>query len=104
MLVVSVKGKAIELTPKEYDLLCLCIANRGKPLRREFIRKTIWKDARIHSWSRVIDVHIQHLRQKIEKNHLDRNILLPYREWDTNSHHRKSLSSDLTLLYFSIVA
>ena len=27
--------------------------------------------AKIYSWSRVIDVHIQHLRQKIEKNPLE---------------------------------
>ncbi len=65
---VAVRGRAVELTPKEYELLCLFVANRGEPVTREFIRKSIWKDAKIYSWSRVIDVHIQHLRQKIEKN------------------------------------
>ncbi len=68
---VSVGGKSVELTPKEYDLLCLFVANREEPLNREFIRKSIWKDSQIYSWSRVIDVHIQHLRQKIEKNPLE---------------------------------
>ncbi|MEK6698531.1 MAG: response regulator transcription factor [Nitrospirota bacterium] len=73
---VRVKGKTVELTPKEYELLRLFVANRGEPLRREFIRKTIWKDSQIYSWSRVIDVHILHLRQKIERNPLEPEYLI----------------------------
>jgi len=65
--VVKLKNKEIELTPKEYDLLCLFISNRSEIITREFIRKKLWKDAKPYSWSRVIDVHIQHLRHKIEK-------------------------------------
>ncbi len=68
--IVRVAGREVELTRKEYDLLCLFATNRGEPLSREFIRKTIWKDSQIYSWSRVIDVHIQHLRQKIEQDPL----------------------------------
>jgi len=69
-------GKQVELTPREYDLLCLFVTNRGEPLSREFIRKTIWKGSQIYSWSRVIDVHIQHLRQKIEKKPLEPEYIL----------------------------
>jgi DNA-binding response OmpR family regulator len=65
---VTVSGKAIELTPKEFELLCLFINNRGEVLSREKIRKNLWKNSQIYSWSRVIDVHIQHLRQKLEKD------------------------------------
>jgi DNA-binding response OmpR family regulator len=65
---VTVSGKEIELTPKEYDLLCLFVSNRGEVLSRDTIRKELWKSSRIYSWSRVIDVHIQHLRQKIERD------------------------------------
>ncbi len=65
---VTIRGREIELTPKEYELLHLFISNRGEVITREFIRKKLWKDSRLYSWSRVIDVHIQHLRQKIEKN------------------------------------
>lgn len=67
---VQVDGKDVDLTPKEYELLQLFVMNRGEPVNREFIRKSIWKDSRIYSWSRVIDVHVQHLRQKIEKDPL----------------------------------
>ncbi|MDI6800736.1 MAG: response regulator transcription factor [Thermodesulfovibrionales bacterium] len=66
--VVTVKGKEIILTPKEYDILCLLVSNKGSVLSREEIRNHLWKETKIYAWSRVIDVHIQHLRQKIEKN------------------------------------
>ncbi len=65
---VTVSGKKVDLTPKEYNLLCYLIHNRDEVLSRDAIRKKIWKDSHIYSWSRVIDVHIQHLRQKIEKD------------------------------------
>ncbi len=65
---VTVSGKKVDLTPKEYNLLCFLVNHRGEALSRDSIRKNIWKDSHIYSWSRVIDVHIQHLRQKIEKD------------------------------------
>jgi DNA-binding response OmpR family regulator len=73
---VHIDGRTVELTPKEYDLLCLFVANQGEALSREFIRKSLWKGSRIYAWSRVIDVHIQHLRQKIEKNPLEPDYIL----------------------------
>lgn len=68
---VSVSGRTIDLTPREYDLLNLLITNRGEAISREYIRKKIWGDSKLYSWSRVIDVHVQHLRQKIEKDPSD---------------------------------
>ncbi|MFN3479217.1 MAG: response regulator transcription factor [Thermodesulfovibrionales bacterium] len=65
---VTLKGKSLILTPKEYELLFYLVTHRGEVLTRERIRKHLWKESSIYSWSRVIDVHIQHLRQKIEKN------------------------------------
>ncbi|MEN8264330.1 MAG: response regulator transcription factor [Nitrospirota bacterium] len=65
---VTLSGKTIDLTPKEYELLCFFVLHRGEALNRDIIRKNVWKDSNIYSWSRVIDVHIQHLRQKIEKD------------------------------------
>ncbi len=73
---VRMRGRVVELTRKEYELLRLFATNRGEPLSREFIRKTIWKGAKIYSWSRVIDVHIQHLRQKIEREPLDPKFII----------------------------
>ena len=65
---VTVGGRKIDLTPREYELLCFFIAHRGEVLSRDKIRKNVWKGAELYSWSRVIDVHVQHLRQKIEKD------------------------------------
>ena len=65
---VTISGKKVELTPKEYELLCFFVANCGEALSRETIRKNLWKGSHIYSWSRVIDVHVQHLRGKIEKD------------------------------------
>lgn len=64
--IVSIKTRGIGLTPKEYELLCFLAAHRGEVVHREDIKKLLWKEHKIYSWSRVIDVHIQHLRQKIE--------------------------------------
>ncbi len=65
---VEVRGEEVYLTPKEFDFLALLMENKGKVLTRNFIKKSLWKSSQIYSWSRVIDVHIQHLRRKIEKD------------------------------------
>lgn len=65
---VYVRGSRIDLTPRQYELLRLLTVNIGEPVSREMIRKTLWKSTEIYSWSRVIDVHIQHLRKKIERD------------------------------------
>jgi DNA-binding response OmpR family regulator len=66
--IVKIKNKEIILTPKEYELLCLLVSNKGSVVSREQIRNHLWEKSKIYSWSRVIDVHIQHLRHKIESN------------------------------------
>ncbi len=74
---VTVRGEEIDLTPKEFDLLCLFIRNGEKVLTRDFIRKSLWKDSRrLYSWSRVIDVHVQHLRAKIERDPVEPEYIL----------------------------
>lgn len=64
--IVNVKNKEVILTPREYDLLCLLVANRGNVLTRKEIIRHLWGKDKLYSWSRVIDVHIQHLREKIK--------------------------------------
>lgn len=64
---VAIAGKAVPLTKKEYDLLNLLFKHAGQVLDRETIRQTLWPEAQIYHWSRTIDVHIQHLRAKLEK-------------------------------------
>jgi DNA-binding response OmpR family regulator len=73
---VYVSGRKVELTPKEFDLLQLFVQRRGEVISREYIRKKLWGDAKLYSWSRTIDVHIQHLRQKIEINPSEPELIL----------------------------
>ena len=62
---VSLDGIAINLKPKEYDLLLYLARHRGHILSREQILEEVW------GWdyfgdSRTVDVHIRWLREKIE--------------------------------------
>ena len=59
-------GKRIDLTPKEYALLEYLMRNEGQILTRTMISESIW-DYHFDSLTNVIDVHIYHLRNKIDK-------------------------------------
>lgn len=59
-------GKRIDLTPKEYALLEYLMRNEGQILTRTMISESIW-DYHFDSLTNVIDVHVYHLRNKIDK-------------------------------------
>ncbi|MDK2820651.1 MAG: two-component system, OmpR family, alkaline phosphatase synthesis response regulator PhoP [Clostridia bacterium] len=63
--VVKVKGKQVELTLKEYQLLNLMAENRGLVFSREALLERLW-EGEYYGDTRTIDVHIRHLREKIE--------------------------------------
>lgn len=73
---VKVKGLEVIFTPKEFDLLIFFVSQKGIPISRDEIRQQIWKDAALYSWSRTIDVHVQHIRQKIEEDPSDPKYIL----------------------------
>ncbi|MFC0213032.1 response regulator [Paenibacillus chartarius] len=64
---VTVKGKPIELTPKEFELLLFLCKHRGKVLSRQQLLHGVW-DYHFLGDTRIVDVHISHLRDKIETN------------------------------------
>ncbi|HIT00459.1 MAG TPA: response regulator transcription factor [Candidatus Faecaligallichristensenella faecipullorum] len=64
---VTIGGKEVNLTAKEFDLLQLFVSNRGKVFSRESLLETIWKYDYLGDL-RTVDVHIRRLREKIEKN------------------------------------
>ena len=64
---VTVAGKEVNLTAKEFDLLQLFATNRGKVFSRENLLETIWKYDYLGDL-RTVDVHIRRLREKIERN------------------------------------
>jgi two-component system alkaline phosphatase synthesis response regulator PhoP/OmpR family response regulator RpaB len=63
---VSLKNNLIKLTKTEFELIALFVSHSDEALSREFIEKQIWKDSKLYSNSRALDVHIQRLRKKIE--------------------------------------
>lgn len=63
---VSVEGKKVELTFKEYELLKFLVGNRGRVFTREAILDKIW-GMDYFGGDRTVDVHIRRLRSKIEK-------------------------------------
>lgn len=58
-------SKKIDLTLKEFELLKLLAQNKGKVLSRNFLLDKIW-GYEYFGETRTVDVHIRHLRKKIE--------------------------------------
>jgi heavy metal response regulator len=64
---VTRRGKEIELTSKEYALLEYFMRNPDKVLTRTMISEHVW-DYHFDSLTNVIDVYVNYLRRKIDKN------------------------------------
>lgn len=63
---VSRNGTKIDLTPKEFELLELLVANKGLIVSRQTIGREIWSASRATPLDNVIDVHIMRLRKKVD--------------------------------------
>jgi two-component system, OmpR family, alkaline phosphatase synthesis response regulator PhoP len=61
------KEKALELTPKEFELLVYLARHKGRVLSREQLLSAVWNYDFVGD-TRIVDVHISHLREKIETN------------------------------------
>ena len=59
-------GRDIELKPKEYALLEYLLRNSGRPLTKSLIIEHVW-DIHFDSVSNVVEVHINSLRNKIDR-------------------------------------
>jgi two-component system alkaline phosphatase synthesis response regulator PhoP len=57
----------LELTPKEFELLIYLIERQGRVITREHMLNSVW-NYEFAGDSRIVDVHISHLREKIEDN------------------------------------
>jgi two-component system, OmpR family, alkaline phosphatase synthesis response regulator PhoP len=57
----------LELTPKEFELLLYLAKNKGRVLTRDQLLSAVW-NYDLAGDSRIVDVHISHLREKIEKD------------------------------------
>ena len=59
--------EALDLTPKEFELLAYLAKNKGRVLTRDQLLSAVW-NYDFAGDTRIVDVHISHLREKIEKD------------------------------------
>jgi DNA-binding response OmpR family regulator len=59
-------GKYIELRRKEFDILEYMMRNRGKVITRSMIIDNVWSEDGV-AWNNTINVHVKHLRDKIDR-------------------------------------
>ena len=64
--VVRRAGKAIDLKPKEYALLEFLVRNTDRPVTKSLIIEHVW-NIHFDSVSNVVEVHINSLRNKIDR-------------------------------------
>ena len=63
-------GVEILLTPREFDVLHCLMRHQGQVVTRAMLAESVWRDApRATPLDNVIDVHLAHLRRKIDDGH-----------------------------------
>lgn len=62
---VRVNGEEVRLRPKEFDVLLELAQNPGRVLTREQLLNHVW-GYDFYGGSRTVDVHIRHLREKLQ--------------------------------------
>lgn len=73
---VKINNKTITFTHTEFELFKYLYQRRDQVVTRKEIKDALWSDKDIYQWSRTIDVHISHIREKIEDNPAEPKILL----------------------------
>lgn len=64
---VTVDGRAVKLTPIEYNILLLLVKHQGQVFSTEEIYENIWNEEAFAA-DNTVAVHIRHIREKIEAN------------------------------------
>lgn len=68
---LTVEGKAVDLTLREYGLIEYLLRNKGTVVTREDILEHVW-DRFFDSLSNVVDVHLKNLRKKLPARYAKR--------------------------------
>jgi DNA-binding response OmpR family regulator len=58
----------VELTPTEFRLLRYLVKNPNRPLSRETLIEAVWGYESDVGSDRTVDVHVRHLREKLEQD------------------------------------
>lgn len=67
MQTLTVEGKAVSVTEKEFQLLRLLVENKGITLKKEYLFNSVW-GSDSESEPQTLTVHIKWLREKTEKD------------------------------------
>ena len=62
-----VRGRRIDLPPKEFALLELLLLRKGRLLTRDFLIEEVW-GADYYGDTKTLDVHVKRIRQKVEED------------------------------------
>ena len=62
----EIAGQAVEVKPKELEILKYLFLNEGRVLKREQIIENVWKESEEIPFDRVIDVYVKELRKKLK--------------------------------------
>ena len=74
----KVDGRMLELTYVEFELLRTLVAQPGKVFSRRALLQAIWGDSSYRE-PRTIDVHVRHLREKVEQDPSEPDLILTVR-------------------------
>jgi DNA-binding response OmpR family regulator len=75
---VTVHGEHIRLTFSEFELLACLMSEPGRLFNRQELLRAIWGDSAYRD-PRAIDVHIRHLREKLEEQPDDPRLIMTVR-------------------------
>jgi DNA-binding response OmpR family regulator len=75
---VTAYGDDVRLTFSEFELLVELLSDPGRLFNRQELLRAIWGDSAYRD-PRAIDVHIRHLREKLERKPEDPNLILTVR-------------------------
>ena len=74
-----INDKRVDLTPKEFDLLWHLASNRDRVFTREQLLKQVWDYDEFFGDERTVDVHMRHLREKLEDDPTNPRFLVTVR-------------------------
>jgi DNA-binding response OmpR family regulator len=75
---VEVEAKRVQLTYVEFELLRILASNPGRVYSRRMLLEALWGGADYRE-PRTIDVHVRHLREKLERDPADPEYILTVR-------------------------
>jgi DNA-binding response OmpR family regulator len=78
-LLVRREGRVVDLTPTEFRLLRYLVTHPSRPTSRQALIAAVWGYDSEIGYDRTVDVHVRHLRQKLEQDPAHPRYLLTVR-------------------------